>query len=107
MSTETKPTRPLIKIDHVACTECRMCYVVCREIDLNAVVISSDPQHLFEIDERCIYPSCTVCLMYCPAEASIVEIATNRSLVPPPPELWTEDKRWAPPVLRRARKANP
>jgi len=26
-----------LKIDHQRCTECRMCYIVCREIDINAV----------------------------------------------------------------------
>lgn len=83
-----------IRIDHEACTECRMCYVVCREIDVNAVVIAPDPLHRFEIDrERCLYPGCTVCLMYCPAPGSIVEVPTGRSLVPPPPEVWTETRR--------------
>lgn len=60
-----------------------MCYVVCREINLNAVVVSPTAQHRLEIDGRCIYPKCTVCLMYCPAEGSIVETDTGRSLVPP------------------------
>jgi Pyruvate/2-oxoacid:ferredoxin oxidoreductase delta subunit len=32
-----------LKIAHDKCTECRMCYVVCREIDINAVVVSSTP----------------------------------------------------------------
>ena len=54
---------PGLKIDHEKCTECRMCYVACREIDINAVIVSSTPKHLLEIDERCIYPKCTVCLM--------------------------------------------
>lgn len=83
-----------LKIDHEKCTECRMCYVVCREININAVVVSSTTQHLLEIDDRCVYPNCTVCLMYCPAEGSIVEATTGRSLVPPPPGVWTEDLRW-------------
>jgi MinD superfamily P-loop ATPase len=83
-----------LKIAHDKCTECRMCYVVCREIDINAVVVSATPQHLLEIDERCTYPGCTVCLMYCPAEGSIVETATGRSMVPPPAEVWTENRRW-------------
>jgi hypothetical protein len=60
-----------------------MCYVACREIEINAVVIAPTSQH-FEIDERCTYPGCTVCLMYCPAEGSIVETTTGRSMVPPP-----------------------
>lgn len=60
-----------------------MCYVVCREININAVVVSPTSQHLLEIDERCTYPKCTVCLLYCPAEGSIVEAGTGRSLVPP------------------------
>jgi TPP-dependent indolepyruvate ferredoxin oxidoreductase alpha subunit len=85
-----------IWIDHGACTNCRMCYVACREIDLNAVVISPDPLHRLQIDtSRCLYPRCTVCLMYCPAPGSIREVAGGRSLVPPPPEVWTEDRRWA------------
>ena len=91
----TSPARVIpIRIDHEACTECRMCYVVCREIDLNAVVIAPDPRHRFEIDmERCLYPGCTVCLPYCPAHGSIVEVESGRSLVPPPPDLWTEERR--------------
>ena len=90
----TPPVAVPIRIDHEACTECRMCYVVCREIDLNAVVIDPAPRHRFEIDTaRCLYPDCTVCLMYCPAPGSIVEADSGRSLVPPPPELWTEDRR--------------
>jgi ferredoxin len=43
---------PRLRIAHDKCTECRMCYVVCREIDINAVVVSPTPQHLLEIDER-------------------------------------------------------
>ena len=83
-----------IAIDHDMCTECRMCYVVCREINLNAVVISPQSQHLYEIDERCIYPKCTVCLMYCPAPGSIVEFSTGRSLVHPPPDVHTDELKW-------------
>jgi MinD superfamily P-loop ATPase len=86
-----------LKIDHAKCTECRMCYVVCREIDINAVVVSPTSRHLLEIDDRCTYPKCTVCLMYCPAQGSIVEADTGRSMVPPPPEVWTEDRRWPRP----------
>jgi MinD superfamily P-loop ATPase len=85
---------PTLTIDHDRCTECRMCYVVCRELNYHAVVIDPGPQHLHEIDDRCVYPRCTACLMYCPAEGSIVETATGRSLVPPPPEVWTEDHRF-------------
>ena len=85
-----------IKVDHEACTNCRMCYVVCREIDLNAVMIAPDPLHRFEIDTgRCLYPGCTACLMYCPAPGSIVEAASGRSLVPPPPEAWAPERRVA------------
>ena len=85
-----------IAIDHAACTECRMCYVVCREIDLNAVYVASDSLHRIEIDPaRCLYPGCTACLMYCPAPDSIVEVASRRSLVPPPPDVWTPDRRVA------------
>jgi MinD superfamily P-loop ATPase len=84
---EPKEFMPGIKIDHAKCTECRMCYVVCREINFNAVVVSPTARHLLEIDERCIYPKCTVCLMYCPAKGSIVETVTGRSLVPPPRSL--------------------
>jgi hypothetical protein len=71
-----------------------MCYVACRQLDLNAVTIEPGPRHRFEIDrDRCLYPSCTVCLMYCPAPGSIVEIESGRSLVPPPPDVWTGDRR--------------
>jgi len=88
------PTVIPIRIDHAACTECRMCYVVCREINLNAVVVAPDPLHRFEIDmERCLYPGCTACLMYCPAPGSMIESAGGRSLVPPPPEAWSEERR--------------
>jgi len=76
-----------------------MCYAVCREIDLNAVTVAPEPRHLLEIDTaRCLYPGCTVCLMYCPAPGSIVEVASGRSLVPPPPDVWPPDRR----VVRRA-----
>jgi hypothetical protein len=72
-----------------------MCYVVCREIDLNAVGIAPEPRHRLEIDmTRCLYPACTACLMYCPAPDSIVETGSGRSLVPPPPEAWAEQRRW-------------
>ena len=90
----TQSAQAPLTIDHEMCTECRMCYVVCREIDLNAVVIAPDSQHKYEIDERCIYPGCTVCLMYCPAPGSIVETATGKSLVPPPPEVHTDELKW-------------
>jgi MinD superfamily P-loop ATPase len=83
-----------ITVNHEACTECRMCYVVCREIELNAVYVAPEPRHRFEIDPgRCLYPGCTACLMYCPAPGSIVEAASGRSLVPPPPDVWTPDRR--------------
>jgi len=91
---EPEEFMPGLRIAHDKCTECRMCYVVCREIDINAVVVSPTSQHLLEIDERCTYPGCTVCLMYCPAEGSIVETDSGRSMVPPPPEVWTENRRW-------------
>ena len=80
-----------LKVDHERCTECRMCYIVCRELDINAVHVALEPLHKIEIDlDRCTYPQCTACLMYCPAEGSIVEAATGRSLVPPPLEAWRE-----------------
>src|SRR5258708_32211530 len=79
------------KLDHERCTQCRMCYIVCRELDINAVYVALEPLHRIEIDiDACTYPGCTACLMYCPAEGSIVEAATGRSLVPPPPEVWRE-----------------
>jgi len=44
-----------------------------------------------EIDlEKCTYPGCTACLMYCPAEGAIIEVESGRSMVPPPPEAWQE-----------------
>ena len=77
-----------LKINHERCTQCRMCYVACREIDINAVYVCLEPQHRLEIDPRkCTYPGCTVCLAYCPAEGSIVEAESGRWLVPPPPDL--------------------
>jgi MinD superfamily P-loop ATPase len=82
-------TKIALKIDHERCTQCRMCYIVCRELDINAVYVALEPLHRIEIDlDTCTYPGCTACLMYCPAEGSIVEAATGRSLVPPPAEAW-------------------
>jgi len=47
--------------------------------------------HRIEIDiDKCTYPGCTACLMYCPAEGSIIEVESGRSLVPPPPKAWQE-----------------
>lgn len=90
-----QPEKIAIHIDHDQCTECRMCYVVCREINLNAVYLETGPRHRHEIDQdRCTYPGCTVCLMYCPAPGSIVETVSGASLVPPPDAVWTPDKRW-------------
>src|SRR5438045_4597999 len=74
-----------LRVDHDRCTECRMCYIVCRELDINAVYVALEPLHRIEIDlDACTYPGCTACLMYCPAAGSIVEAATGRSMVPPP-----------------------
>jgi Pyruvate/2-oxoacid:ferredoxin oxidoreductase delta subunit len=82
---------PSLKIDHERCTDCRMCYIVCREININAVYVALEPLHRIEIDlQKCTYPGCTACLMYCPAEGSIIEIESGRSMVPPPPEAWQE-----------------
>ena len=76
---------PTLKINHERCTECRMCYVACRELNLNAVYVALEPLHRLEIDpHKCTYPVCTVCLAYCPAEGSIVEAESGRWLVPPP-----------------------
>ena len=48
---------PSLKIDHERCTECRMCYIVCREIDINAVYVALEPLHRIEIDLlKCTYP---------------------------------------------------
>jgi Pyruvate/2-oxoacid:ferredoxin oxidoreductase delta subunit len=86
----------VIRIDHAACTNCRMCYAVCREIDVNAVAVAPEPLHRLEIDAaRCLHPRCTACLMYCPAPGSIVDAGSGRSLVPPPPEVWIADRRIA------------
>jgi Pyruvate/2-oxoacid:ferredoxin oxidoreductase delta subunit len=80
---------PTLKIDHDRCTECRMCYIVCRELDINTVFVAMEPLHRIEIDaKKCTYPGCTACLMYCPAEGSIVEVESGRSMVPPPPGAW-------------------
>ena len=55
------------------------------------VYVALEPLHRIEIDpDACTYPGCTACLMYCPAEGSIVEAETGRSMVPPPPEAWRE-----------------
>src|SRR6185312_2415488 len=82
----------MLKVDHERCTECRMCYIVCRELDINAVYVAHDPLHRIEIDpEACTYPGCTACLMYCPAAGSIVELDSGRSVVPPPPEAWRSE----------------
>jgi hypothetical protein len=32
--------------------------------------------------------------MYCPAEGSLVETDSGKSMVPPPAEVWTENQRW-------------
>ena len=40
--------------------------------------------------QKCTYPGCTACLMYCPAEGSIIEVESGRSMVPPPLEAWQE-----------------
>ena len=73
----------MLKVDHERCTECRMCYIVCRELDINAVYVALEPLHRIEIDpDACTYPGCTACLMYCPAAGSIVEIDSGRSMVP-------------------------
>jgi formate hydrogenlyase subunit 6/NADH:ubiquinone oxidoreductase subunit I len=78
-----------LKVDHDYCTQCRMCYVACRDLDINAVYVDLEPRHRIEIDtEKCTYPVCTACLDYCPAAHSIVEIPTGRSLVPPPEDVW-------------------
>ena len=85
-----------IAIDHEKCTECRMCLIACEEIGINAVYLELEPRHRHEIDvHKCTYPTCVVCLMYCPAPGSIIEVETGRSLVPPPPELWRDrEKKW-------------
>ena len=97
---------PTLRIDHAKCTECRMCYVACEEIGLNAVYIDLEPRHRFEIDvHTCTYPGCVVCLMYCPAAGSIVEVETGRSLVPPPPDLWRDQsRRWLRDTIPRPRE---
>ena len=40
----------MLKVDHERCTECRMCYIVCRELDINAVYVALEPLHRIEID---------------------------------------------------------
>jgi Na+-translocating ferredoxin:NAD+ oxidoreductase RNF subunit RnfB len=78
-----------LKINHEHCTQCRMCYVACRALDVNAVYVALEPLHRIEIDpQKCAYPGCTVCLAYCPAEGSIIEAETGRSMVPPPPDVY-------------------
>lgn len=85
---------PTLKVNHDLCTQCRMCYVACQAIDLNAVYIALEPLHRHEIDsEKCKYPKCTVCLFYCPAPGSIIEAETGRWMVPPPPDVWQRRRR--------------
>ena len=51
------------------------------------------------------YPTCVVCLMYCPAPGSIVEAETGRSLVPPPPYLWRDRlDKWLRDVILAAKE---
>jgi TPP-dependent indolepyruvate ferredoxin oxidoreductase alpha subunit len=88
MPREKDEARPTLKINHERCTECRMCYLACRELNLNAVYVALEPLHRLEIDpHKCTYPVCTVCLAYCPAEGSIVEAESGRWVVPPPPDV--------------------
>jgi hypothetical protein len=48
-----------------------MCYLACRALDINAGCVALELQHKIEIDTRkCTYPTCTVCLAYCPAQGS-------------------------------------
>lgn len=99
---------PTLKIDHDRCTECRMCYIACQTIELNAVYISRDHLHRYEIDtEKCKYPKCTVCLMYCPAPGSIIEVETGRWMVPPPPDTWRRRQRPRPSTETAASNTGP
>ena len=65
-----------------------MCYIVCREIDINAVYVALEPLHRIEIDlQKCTYPGwrhlyevqparctgCGECLEYCPAPGALVQ----------------------------------
>ena len=96
MAARKKAGRPTLKINHERCTQCRMCYLACRALDINAVYVALEPQHKIEIDtHKCTYPTCTVCLAYCPAEGSIVEAESGRWMVPPPPDVhrwWLKAK---------------
>ena len=42
-----------LKIDHDRCTQCRMCYIVCRELDINAVYVALEPLHRIRSRVRC------------------------------------------------------
>src|SRR5207253_6993311 len=42
------------------------------------------------------YRGCTAWRMYCAAEGSIIEVESERSLVPPPPEAWQEASEMHP-----------
>jgi MinD superfamily P-loop ATPase len=95
---------PTLRVDHERGTECRMCYIVCRELDLDAVYVALEPLHRIEIDPgRCTYPGCTACLMYCPAEGSIVEVESGRSMVPPP--LGLVSPAWRPACIRSSKSS--
>ena len=78
-----------VRIDYAICNSCGLCREVCPESAIRPTLL--EPLHRIEIDiDKCTYPGCTACLMYCPAEGSIIEVESGRSLVPPPPEAWQE-----------------
>ncbi len=83
---------PALKIDHERCTAVPdVLHRLPRDRHQRGLCRALEPLHRIEIDmDKCTYPGCTACLMYCPAEGSIVEVESGRSMVPPPPEAWQE-----------------
>jgi len=75
------------------CINCDVCEPECpnKAISMGAEFYQIDPH-------KCTYPTCTVCLAYCPAEGSMIEAESGRSLVPPPPDVhrwWLKGKSGA------------
>ena len=76
-----------VQIDYAICNSCGLCREVCSDSAIRPKLL--EPRHLYEVrPAKCT--GCGDCLDYCPAEGSIVEVESGRSMVPPPPEAWQE-----------------
>jgi TPP-dependent indolepyruvate ferredoxin oxidoreductase alpha subunit len=62
MPREKNGAPPTLKINHERCTECRMCYVACRELNLNAIYVALEPLHRLEIDPHKCPIRCARCV---------------------------------------------